>query len=122
VKRLIGRRWTTHGRKGQSLVPTRYQGLERRCGRAELFAIEISAFIVRRWGNGEAIWWKVMVAALPPRLFQRCATSGDQGRRQDADLEVLRIINAPTMLHSHGLEECEQAVYDLGGGTFDVPS
>ena len=30
------------------------------------------------------------------RLFQRCAAPGDQGRRQIAGLEVLRIINEPT--------------------------
>jgi molecular chaperone DnaK len=58
------------------------------------------------------------------RLFQRCPASGDQGCRPIAGLEVLRIINEPTAAAlAYGLDKQDGktiAVYDLGGGTFDI--
>ena len=59
-----------------------------------------------------------------PRLLQRQPAAGHQGRRQIAGLEVLRIINEPTAAAlAYGLDKKKDekiAVYDLGGGTFDI--
>jgi hypothetical protein len=59
-----------------------------------------------------------------PRLLQRQPAPGDQGRRRIAGLEVIRIINEPTaaaLAYGFGKNlERKVAVYDLGGGTFDV--
>jgi molecular chaperone DnaK len=57
-------------------------------------------------------------------LFQRFPAAGHQGRRRIAGLEVLRIINEPTAASlAYGLDKKKDetiAVYDLGGGTFDI--
>jgi molecular chaperone DnaK len=57
-------------------------------------------------------------------VFQRRAAAGDQGRGQIAGLEVKRIINEPTAAAlAYGLDKKKDetiAVYDFGGGTFDI--
>ena len=59
-------------------------------------------------------------------VLQRLAAAGDQGRRQASPgLEVKRIINEPTAAAlAFGMDKKEGdrkiAVYDLGGGTFDI--
>ena len=57
-------------------------------------------------------------------VFQRFAASGDKDAGKFAGLEVLRIINEPTAAAlAYGLEKQGTgaiAVFDLGGGTFDV--
>ena len=58
-------------------------------------------------------------------LFQRQPAPSHQRRRaQIAGLEVLRIINEPTAASlAYGLDKTHDtaiAVYDLGGGTFDI--
>ena len=57
-------------------------------------------------------------------LLQRLPAPGDQGRRPIAGLDVLRIINEPTAAAlAYGLDKKKDekiAVYDLGGGTFDI--
>ena len=56
--------------------------------------------------------------------LQRPPARGDQGRRPFAGLEVLRILNEPTaaaLAYGFGKTSAERiAVYDFGGGTFDV--
>ena len=59
------------------------------------------------------------------RLLQRQPAPGHQGRRaRSPGLEVLRIINEPTAAAlAYGLDKKNDeqiAVYDLGGGTFDI--
>ncbi|KAF8881484.1 Hsp70 protein-domain-containing protein [Infundibulicybe gibba] len=55
-------------------------------------------------------------------LLQRCSATKDAG--QIAGLEVLRVINEPTTAAlAYGLGRLDSsviAVYDLGGGTFDI--
>jgi len=60
-----------------------------------------------------------------PGLFQRFAAPGDQDAGRIAGLNVKRIINEPTAAAlAYGLDkdggDRKIAVYDLGGGTFDI--
>jgi molecular chaperone DnaK len=59
-----------------------------------------------------------------PGLLQRRPAQRHQRCRQDRRLEVLRIINEPTASSlAYGLDKKKDeviAVYDLGGGTFDI--
>ena len=88
---------------------------------------EISSFILRELKNwGEAYFNEAVDRAVitVPAYFndaQRQATK-DAGRL--AGLEVLRLVNEPTAASlAYGLHEKQRgkvAVYDLGGGTFDI--
>src|SRR5438477_5275298 len=133
IKRLIGRRYDDPMvEKHKSLVP--YKVVPGDNGDAWVEArgkryspSQISAFILTRMREtGEAyLGEKVSQAVITvPAYFndsQRQATK-DAGRI--AGLEVLRIINEPTAAAlAYGLEKKgtgKVAVYDLGGGTFDI--
>src|SRR5229473_3589338 len=88
---------------------------------------EISAFILRQLKqNAEAFFGEPVAKAVVtvPAYFndaQRQATK-DAGRI--AGLEVLRLVNEPTAASlAYGLDKRKNgiiAVYDLGGGTFDI--
>ncbi|MBZ5702314.1 MAG: molecular chaperone DnaK [Acidobacteriia bacterium] len=88
---------------------------------------EISAFILRELKNwaeahfGEAVERAVITVPAYFNDAQRQATK-DAGRI--AGLEVLRLVNEPTAAAlAYGLHERQRgkvAVYDLGGGTFDI--
>jgi len=88
---------------------------------------EISAFILRELKNwaevyfGEAVDRAVITVPAYFNDAQRQATK-DAGRI--AGLEVLRLVNEPTAAAlAYGLHEKQRgrvAVYDLGGGTFDI--
>jgi len=88
---------------------------------------EISAFVLRQLRqNAEAYFGEPVTKAVitVPAYFndaQRQATK-DAGRI--AGLEVLRLVNEPTAASlAYGLDKRENgivAVYDLGGGTFDI--
>jgi Fe-S protein assembly chaperone HscA len=88
---------------------------------------EISAMILgelRRWAEldlGEPVQQAVITVPAYFNDSQRQATK-DAGRI--AGLEVLRIINEPTAASlAYGLQQRKEgriAVYDLGGGTFDI--
>jgi molecular chaperone DnaK len=88
---------------------------------------EISAFILRRLKrNAERFFGTAVTKAVitVPAYFndaQRQATK-DAGRI--AGLEVLRLVNEPTAASlAYGLDKKQNgivAVYDLGGGTFDI--
>jgi len=58
------------------------------------------------------------------RVFRRRAAAGDQGCGKLAGLNVLRLLNEPTAAAiAYGLDNAAEgiyAVYDLGGGTFDI--
>jgi ABC-type glycerol-3-phosphate transport system permease component/actin-like ATPase involved in cell morphogenesis len=113
------------GRRGQE---RRRPHRSRREGRKEdLFPEEVSSFILAKLkADAEAkLGEKITQAVITvPAYFndsQRHATK-DAGRI--AGLEVLRIINEPTAASlAYGLEKKKDekiAVYDLGGGTFDI--
>jgi molecular chaperone DnaK len=88
---------------------------------------EISSFILRELKNwaeayfGEAVGRSVITVPAYFNDAQRQATK-DAGRL--AGLEVLRLVNEPTAAAlAYGLHEKQRgkvAVYDLGGGTFDI--
>jgi molecular chaperone DnaK len=88
---------------------------------------EISAFILRELKNwaeayfGESVDRAVITVPAYFNDAQRQATK-DAGRI--AGLEVLRLVNEPTAAAlAYGLHEKQRgrvAVYDLGGGTFDI--
>jgi molecular chaperone DnaK len=135
VKRFIGRKFTEV--KGeQSRVP--YKLVEAKNGDAAIEVDvkgekkvyspeEVSSFILAKLkADAEAkLGEKITQAVITvPAYFndsQRQATK-DAGRI--AGLEVLRIINEPTAASlAYGLEKKKDekiAVYDLGGGTFDI--
>ena len=133
IKRLIGRRFddpTT--KKDMELVP--YAIVKSDNGDAWLEAegkkyspSQISAFILQKMKEtaeaylGETVTQAVITVPAYFNDSQRQATK-DAGKI--AGLEVLRIINEPTAASlAYGLEKKGSgtiAVYDLGGGTFDV--
>jgi molecular chaperone DnaK len=133
VKRLIGRRYEDPMvEKDKKLVP--YQIVKGDNGDAWLSdgdkkysPSQISAFILQKMKETAESYLgsKVEKAVITvPAYFndaQRQATK-DAGRI--AGLEVLRIINEPTAAAlAYGLDKQKQgviAVYDLGGGTFDI--
>lgn len=133
VKRLIGRRFDDPvTEKDKALVP--YKIVKAGNGDAWVEAqgktyspSQISAFILQKMKEtaetnlGEKVEKAVITVPAYFNDAQRQATK-DAGRI--AGLEVLRIINEPTAAAlAYGLDKKKQAkiaVYDLGGGTFDI--
>ncbi len=133
VKRLMGRKFNdAEVQKAIKVLP--YKIVERPNGDAAVVMggkdyspPEISAMILQKLKHdaeqylGEAVTQAVITVPAYFNDSQRQATK-DAGRI--AGLEVLRIINEPTASAlAYGLDknvEKRIAVYDLGGGTFDV--
>lgn len=133
VKRLMGRRYSdAEVQKAIKLLP--YKIVENENGDAwvvmggkEYSPAEISAMILAKLkADAEAYLGETVTQAVitVPAYFndsQRQATK-DAGRI--AGLDVLRIINEPTASSlAYGLDKSDDqeiAVYDLGGGTFDI--
>jgi len=134
VKRLLGKSYRdlgTHaGQLGYKVIDDDTEGLVKvRVGERFYSPIELSADILSelRHRAEHALKTPVRRAVITvPAYFndsQRQATR-DAGRL--AGLEVLRIVNEPTaaaLAYGIGLDPDEEktvAVYDLGGGTFDI--
>ncbi len=134
IKRLIGRRFEDEMvKKDMGLVP--YKIVRGDNGDAwvesngkKYSPSQISAFILQKMKEtaeaylGEKVEKAVITVPAYFNDAQRQATK-DAGRI--AGLEVLRIINEPTAAAlSYGLDKKKEsktiAVYDLGGGTFDI--
>ncbi|MBR28009.1 MAG: molecular chaperone DnaK [Rhodobacteraceae bacterium] len=133
VKRLIGRRYTDKAvEKDKGMVP--YHIVEGKNGdawveaRGEKYSpSQVSAYILQKMKEtaesylGETVTQAVITVPAYFNDSQRQATK-DAGKI--AGLEVLRIINEPTAAAlAYGLDKTEGktiAVYDLGGGTFDI--
>src|SRR4249919_1324415 len=133
VKRLIGRRFDDPiTKKDTELVP--YKIVKGSNGDAWVQAggkdyspSQISAFILQKMKEtaeaylGETVTQAVITV---PAYFNDAQRQATKDAGQIAGLEVLRIINEPTAAAlSYGLEKEEGktiAVYDLGGGTFDI--
>src|SRR5579863_1560703 len=133
VKRLIGRRMTDPMvKKEMDLVPFKIVGGDNgdawveSCGK-KYAPSQVSAFVLQKMKEtaeaylGETVTEAVITVPAYFNDSQRQATK-DAGRI--AGLEVLRIINEPTAAAlAYGLEQKKNgiiAVYDLGGGTFDI--
>jgi molecular chaperone DnaK len=133
VKRLIGRRYDDPiTKKDTELVP--YKIVKGSNGDAWVQAggkdyspSQISAFILQKMKEtaeaylGETVTQAVITV---PAYFSDAQRQATKDAGQIAGLEVLRIINEPTAAAlAYGLEKEDGktiAVYDLGGGTFDV--
>jgi len=133
VKRLIGRRFDDPiTKKDTELVP--YKIVKGQNGDAWVEAggkdyspSQISAFILQKMKEtaeaylGETVTQAVITV---PAYFNDAQRQATKDAGQIAGLEVLRIINEPTAAAlAYGLDKEEGktiAVYDLGGGTFDV--
>src|SRR3569832_1021313 len=133
VKRLVGRRYDDPMvEKDKKLVP--YKIVKASNGDAWVEAdgktyspSQISAFILQKMKEtAEAhLGQKVEQAVITvPAYFNDAQRQATKDAGKLAGLEVLRIINEPTAAAlAYGLEKNEGrkiAVYDLGGGTFDV--
>jgi len=133
IKRLIGRRFDDEKvKKDQELVP--YSIVKGKNGDAWVKASgdqyspsQISAFILQKMKEtaesylGEKVTEAVITV---PAYFSDSQRQATKDAGKIAGLEVLRIINEPTAAAlAYGLEKESSgtiAVYDLGGGTFDI--
>ncbi len=133
IKRLIGRRFDDPlTKKDMGLVP--YDIVRGKNGDAwveaggeEYSPSQISAFILQKMKEtaesflGETVTQAVITV---PAYFNDAQRQATKDAGQIAGLEVLRIINEPTAAAlAYGMDKDEGktiAVYDLGGGTFDV--
>jgi len=133
VKRLIGRRFDSpEVKKDQKLVP--YSIVNGDNGDAwvevngdKYSPSQISAMILQKMKEtaesflGEKVEQAVITV---PAYFNDAQRQATKDAGKIAGLEVLRIINEPTAAAlSYGMEKNDGktiAVYDLGGGTFDV--
>jgi len=133
VKRLIGRRFDDKTvKKDQKLVP--FEIVKGDNGDAWVQAkgekyspSQVSAMILQKMKEtaeaylGETVTQAVITV---PAYFNDAQRQATKDAGKIAGLEVLRIINEPTAAAlSYGMEKNDGktiAVYDLGGGTFDV--
>jgi molecular chaperone DnaK len=133
VKRLVGRRYDDPMvEKDKKLVP--YKIVKASNGDAWVEAdgktyspSQVSAFILQKMKEtAEAhLGQKVEQAVITvPAYFNDAQRQATKDAGKIAGLEVLRIINEPTAAAlAYGLDKSKSgtiAVYDLGGGTFDV--
>ena len=132
IKRLIGRRFDDPmTKKDMGLVP--YNIVKGKNGDAwvkageEYSPSQVSAFILQKMKEtaesylGETVTQAVITV---PAYFNDAQRQATKDAGQIAGLEVLRIINEPTAAAlAYGMDKQDGktiAVYDLGGGTFDV--
>ena len=133
VKRLMGRRFDDPlVKKDKDVVPYNISKADNGDAwveaRSEKYSpSQISAFILQKMKEtaedylGEKVDQAVITV---PAYFNDAQRQATKDAGKIAGLEVLRIINEPTAAAlSYGLEKKEGkliAVYDLGGGTFDI--
>jgi molecular chaperone DnaK len=133
VKRLIGRRYDSEEvRWARTLVPYKIVEAENGDVCVEILSRaystpEISSFILREIKEfaeeflGEEITQAIITV---PAYFDDSQRQATKDAGTIAGLEVLRIINEPTaasLAYGFGKDKNETiAVYDLGGGTFDI--
>ncbi len=133
IKRLIGRRHDdTYSKKFAELVPYKLVAAKNgdawvEANKQQYAPSEVSSFILRKLKEdaesylGEKVDKAVITV---PAYFNDAQRQATKDAGKIAGLEVLRIINEPTAAAlAYGLDKKESgtiAVYDLGGGTFDV--
>ena len=134
-KRLIGRKFKEEAvQKDIKLMP--YEIMESKNGDAwvraqgkELAPPQISAEVLRKMKKTaeDYLGHEVTQAVITvPAYFNDSQRQATKDAGQIAGLEVLRIINEPTAAAlAYGVDKADKkdrkvAVYDLGGGTFDV--
>lgn len=133
VKRLIGRAWESREvQEARGRFPFELQGGAKDTvmvhSRAGAYALpEISALVLRRAKSiaeealGEAVTKAVITV---PANFNELQRASTKVAGKLAGLEVLRILNEPTaaaLAYGQSSSASQRmAIYDLGGGTFDV--
>ncbi len=133
IKRLMGRPFSDSAvRKDADMVPYDIVKASNgdawvRAGGQQHAPSQISAMVLQKMKEtaerhlGEAVSQAVITV---PAYFNDSQRQATKDAGQIAGLEVLRIINEPTAASlAYGLENKENgviAVYDLGGGTFDI--
>jgi molecular chaperone DnaK len=134
VKRLIGRRWEDKEVQrdlklmGYEIVKSG-QGVKVKMGDKEYSPEEVSAMVLGKLkADAEAFLGEPVTEAVitVPAYFDDSQRHATKDAGKIAGLEVKRIINEPTAAAlAYGLDKADKkdekiAVYDLGGGTFDV--
>ncbi len=133
IKRLIGRRYTDKAvTKDKKLVPYEIVKADNGDAWVEVYdekysPSQISAMILQKMKEtaeaflGETVEQAVVTV---PAYFNDAQRQATKDAGKIAGLEVLRIINEPTAAAlAYGMDKKDGktiAVYDLGGGTFDV--
>ncbi|MGZ5475650.1 MAG: molecular chaperone DnaK [Thermoanaerobaculia bacterium] len=133
IKRLIGRKFdsaeVTHAKKilPYQVVPAANADVKVKIRDRDYSPEEISAFILMEIKSfaeeflGEEITEAIITV---PAYFNDSQRQATRDAGKIAGLEVLRIINEPTAAAlAYGLDNKKSqiiAVYDLGGGTFDI--
>ena len=133
VKRLMGRKFDDpeieHARQmsGFQIVKRANGDAGVKMGDREHSAPEISAMVLQKLkADAEAYLGEEVTEAVitVPAYFNDAQRQATRDAGRIAGLEVLRIINEPTAASlAYGLEKQGEeviAVYDLGGGTFDI--
>jgi molecular chaperone DnaK len=131
IKRFMGRRHD-EVRGEEKMVPYAVVGGESdyvkvKAGNKELTPPEVSALILRKLKESAESYLghKVRKAVITvPAYFNDAQRQATKDAGQIAGLEVARIINEPTAAAlAYGLDKKKNekiAVFDLGGGTFDI--
>src|SRR5438477_136225 len=131
IKRFMGRKYD-EGNEEMKMVP--YQVVRATNGDARVKAIdkdysppEISAMVLQKLKQaaedhlGESVTKAVITV---PAYFNDAQRQATKDAGQIAGLEVMRIVNEPTAAAlAYGLDKKKDetiAVYDFGGGTFDI--
>lgn len=133
VKRFVGRRFDEpEVQKTTSLVPYKLQAaadgsVQITMGDKQYSPQEVSAFILQKLkADAEAYLGETITEAVitVPAYFNDSQRQATKDAGKIAGLDVKRIINEPTASAlAYGLDKQKEgkiAVYDLGGGTFDV--
>lgn len=132
VKRLIGRRWEEEEiQKDLKLLPYKIvkagDGVKVVMANKEYSPQEVSAFILQKLkADAESYLGEKVIEAVitVPAYFNDSQRQATKDAGQIAGLEVKRIINEPTASSlAYGLDKKKEgfvAVYDFGGGTFDI--
>jgi molecular chaperone DnaK len=132
IKRLIGRRWTdTEVQRDRETLPYKLiqsgDGVKVEMSGKEYTPQEISAMILQKLKadaeekTGEKITEAIITV---PAYFDDSQRQATKDAGKIAGLDVKRIINEPTAAAlAYGFDKKKDqqiAVYDLGGGTFDI--
>ncbi|WP_053233465.1 Hsp70 family protein [Sandaracinus amylolyticus] len=133
VKRLIGRPFTSpevqraRERFAFAIEPSRTGGVQVKVRKGTYALPELSALVLRhlREVAEAALGVECRRAVITvPANFNELQRSATQAAGKVAGLEVLRIIHEPTaatLAYGYGRDKPETiAVYDFGGGTFDI--
>ncbi len=131
IKRFMGMRHdevsAERERAGYEVTKSDTGMVEIQIGNEKFSPVEISAMILRtiRERAEEALGEEINQAVITvPAYFNDAQRQATKDAGTVAGLDVLRIINEPTAAAlAYGLDEKESqciAVYDLGGGTFDI--